>query len=328
MNESKTVEGEVADFSGHELKPDIQLAPAVHKVKAEQFLEGRLIDMYDAYQKVSIYTNARIKHEMQDAGQILTDSYSFLRFSELYTETISALGRLLEDLSIVTETYKDFNSLERISTDGLSMPKSMHNKTLEYINLAIAQINDVAIPDYEASQRRTREEEFVNQLVNDLSESTKIAHDILLTRTVQNNAQQLRKKYLPNSIVMSLLDEVMVNPDNYLQMVRDLAEFCKGKKQVSYIVKSENGKYIHDIVENETIEISGWMPYHSSHILGSGKNGMLNMLKMWNIGMFPPKKETKIKSPIIVDPNSTDVPDIQTYLDNLKDTRHKKEDTE
>ena len=228
MADSKTVEGEVADFSSQPApKPDIQIIPPVQHVKAnyEQFLEGRIADMYDAFENLRPYTHGHAMHDVMDATKVYDALSQYLKFVDYQKHVYISLDKCLQDLAIVTKSFEDFGNLSNVyAGEAPKIPKSLYENIMCIINTSISQINGYKIVGHEPSNKVLPEETLVNSYVADLAQSRDLVGTILLTRNIVTNISLIRTKALSASI-----------HDDYIQASKELAEFCKGKKEIKYI---------------------------------------------------------------------------------------------
>lgn len=250
MADSKTVESEVADFSGSEIrKPDVQLDKPAWKPtgKAEQFIDGRLSDMNDAYHNLIHYTYGHRDDDIVPADKLHADLTSFLRFANLYEDWEVCTEYCIANIKFITKTFDDFNNLEKLAAgDGLDTPKSVHKRIMDVFNESIAEINKAYIPDYEPSTKLQTEEALINSFASDLAESGKLAHTIILARNIINYIEQLRDKY-HHTYTESDGVRNIVHPPYLVQNIKELAEFCKGKTRITYRYKVNFNKIFHDM---------------------------------------------------------------------------------
>ena len=236
MNESKTVEGEIADFSGKEThKPDVAPAPVI-KQNVEQFEHGKIFGMYHAFRKLDQYLMEDSQVVITADVQVLRNDFGgFLKYADLYITLRDRFDSCESDLKLATEAYQDVKNLDALIGNGskdMVAPKALRKRVMDICNYCISRVNSAQVEDYTPTDTTFLDIANINETLTELSEDQGLVNTIILTR----NLQLLFHK--ENNIFTHFrrnFDGVYKIPGEvFISKIKGMVDYCQGKEKISY----------------------------------------------------------------------------------------------
>ena len=244
MADSKTVEGEIADFGSQPAqKPDIQIAHAPVKIDGaiEKFDQGKLAAMYASFTNMDKYHAQKDETVMQiDAQLFLKDVKDFLRFEQLYLATRNGVGALLKDLDMMTKVFDDVKGLDDLvkQESNVVAPKILRKRILRLSNECIGKINNTYVPDLEVKDTQCLDMSDIYETMVEISQEDRLISTILLTKQLYlllDKQDDAFSRFLySGGITYNMPVESLFR--NY----QNLAAFCEGKKNVQFTYDNYN----------------------------------------------------------------------------------------